>query len=106
MLENFSIYRIISERTKKILEKIPKDYTGVYKFEQGNLSNCDLSYADLSKSRFHKINLTNCLLFEVDFSNADLSGADLSGSRILDTNFTNSNLSGADLSNTIGMDIF
>ena len=106
IMETDQIYGIISERTKKILEKIPKDYTGVYKFEQGNLSNCDLSYADLSKSRFHKINLTNCLLFEVDFSNADLSGADLSGSRILDTNFTNSNLSGADLSNTIGMDIF
>jgi hypothetical protein len=96
----------ISERTKKILEKIPKDGNGIFKFEHGNLSNSDLSYANLLNSKFHKINLSNCTLCEVDFTNSDLSEADLKGSDLTNVNFTNSNLSGSDLSNTYEGDIF
>ena len=100
------IYGTPSERTKKILEKIPKDENGKYKFEHGNLSNCDLSYADLSNSQFHKIDLSNCVLYNTDFTNADLSGANLSGSELTGANFTNVNLSGSNLSNTFEEDVF
>ena len=51
--------------------------------EHANLSNADLSYADLR---------------DTDLSNADLSYADLSGANLGDANLSGANLSGANLS--------
>lgn len=63
---------------------------------------CDLSGANLAKSKLSGVdlsgaNLTGADLSGADLRNVDLSGADLTGARISGANLTGANLSGAEL---------
>jgi uncharacterized protein YjbI with pentapeptide repeats len=103
------------------LKRSPLQRAGDYRFIGGlffietNLSNVDLSTANLNGAELQRVifenaNLSNAILTEADLDNADFSGAnlnnaDLTGADLDDVNFSRANLQGiipvdVDLSNT------
>jgi hypothetical protein len=62
-----------------------------------NLSAVDLRRADLILADFHGANLSGANLSEADLSMADLRGANLSGANLSRANLSEADLSGADL---------
>ncbi len=66
----------------------------------GDLSNADLSGANLASTYLLNVNLSDAKLFFVDLSNALLVKANLSGAHFSGANLSDARLSGANLSGT------
>ena len=62
-----------------------------------NLSDADLSYADLRDANLSNANLSNANLRDANLSDADLSYADLRAANLSNANLSNANLSNANL---------
>ena len=72
-----------------------------------NLSEADLSRANLSRANLSEADLSGASLSWADLCGADLSGANLSWANLSEADLSRANLSGADLSlaNLIGADL-
>ncbi|WP_330664760.1 pentapeptide repeat-containing protein [Bariatricus massiliensis] len=68
-----------------------------------NLRRANLSGADLSDANLSGANLSGANLSDANLSGANLSGADLSGADLSDANLSGADLSGANLSQTTGL---
>ena len=66
--------------------------------DNADLSGANLSDADLSDANLSGANLSDADLSDADLSGANLSDADLSGADLSDANLSDADLSGADLS--------
>lgn len=66
-------------------------------FNEANLRNSYLAFANLSGSTFVDTNLHNAGLYGVNLTDADLSGADASKANLKTANLTDADLSGANL---------
>ena len=64
-----------------------------------NLTNANLSRADLTNANLRGADLTNANLSRADLTNANLRGADLTNANLSRADLTKANLRGADLTN-------
>ena len=84
---------------EKFLELLNESKTKAAEYlSDANLSDADLSGANLSDANLRRADLSGANLSDANLRRADLSGANLSGANLSDADLSGANLSGANLS--------
>lgn len=92
--------KIEKKKLQEILEKHKLYREGQPGGERADLSNMDLSYANLNRANLRDANLSNTDLHCANLNHADLSYADLHNSNLRRANLLGANLGFSDLCNT------